>query len=144
MREMIYDTLKLSKALRVSFTPEQSDTLATAFSESTEDNVATKLDVAGLKIEIVDLRTELKTEIADLRTELKTELAELRTELKTKIADLRTELKTEMAELRTELRTDIANLRVDMVRWIAGAIAFNLLGTIGIMATVAELVLKAK
>ena len=130
---MIYDTLKLSKALRVSFTPEQSDTLATAFSESTEDSVATKLDIAGLKTEIADLRTELKTEVADLRTELKTE-----------IAGLRTELKTEIAGLRTELKTDIANLRVDMVRWIVGAIAFNLLGTIGIMVTVAELVLKAK
>ena len=33
---MIYDTLRLAKALRVSFTPEQSEALAQAFSESTE------------------------------------------------------------------------------------------------------------
>lgn len=133
---MIYDTLKLSKALRVSFTPEQSDTLAQAFAESTEDNVATKLDIAEVKTEIAQLRTEVKTEIA----QLKTEIAELRTEVKTDIA----QLKTEMAALRVELKTDIATLKVDMVRWIVGAIAFNLLGTIGLMIAVAELVLKTK
>ena len=111
---MIYDTLKLSKALRVSFTPEQSDTLAQAFSESTEDSVATKLDIAGLKVEIA----ELKVEIAELRAELRTEIA--------------------------AVRTDVAELKIDMVRWIVGAIAFNLIGTIGIMIAVAELILKAK
>ena len=126
---MIYDTLKLSKALRTSFTSEQSDTLAQAFSESTEDTVATKLDVAGLRADTADLRTELKTEIAALRIDM---------------ADLRTELKTEIAALRVELKTDIANLKVDMVRWIVGAIALNLLGTIGIMIAVAQLVLRAR
>ena len=104
---MIYDTLRLSKALRTSFTPEQSDTLAQALSESTEDNVATKLDIATLKTEMAELRAGI-------------------------------------ADLRTELKTDIATLKVDMVRWIVGAIAFNLLGTIGIMIAVAELVLKSK
>lgn len=115
---MIYDTLKLSKALRVSFTPEQSDTLALAFSESTEDHVATKVDVAELKAGTADFRTELKSDIAELRAELK--------------------------ELSIELKNDIATRKVDMVRWISGAIAFNLLGTIGIMIAVAELVAKAK
>ena len=133
---MIYDTLKLSEALRVSFTPEQSDTLAQAFSASTESTVATKLDIAELKAEIADVRTE----IADVRTELKIEIAALRTE----IANLRTEVKTDIAALRTEVKTDIATLKVDMVRWIVGAIAFNLLGTIGIMIAVAQPVLRAK
>ena len=111
---MIYDTLRLAKALRVSFTPEQSETLARAFSDSTEDSVATKLDIAGLKVEIAELRTELRTEIAAVRTEI------------------------------AALRTDMAALKVDMVRWIVGAIAFNLLATIGVMIAVAELVLKTK
>ncbi len=111
---MIYDTLRLAKALRVSFTPEQSETLAQAFSDSTEDSVATKLDIAGLKVEIAELRTELRTEIAAVRTEI------------------------------AALRTDMAALKVDMVRWIVGAIAFNLLATIGVMIAVAELVLKTK
>ena len=93
---MIFDTLKLSKALRVSFTPEQAETLAQAFSESTEDSVATKVEIA-----------ELRTEIA-------------------------------------AVRTDVAALKVDMVRWIAGATAFNLVGTTGVMIAVAELVLETK
>ena len=99
---MIYDTLSPSKALQVSFTPEQSETLARALSQSTDDSVATKLDIAALKTDIAALRDG------------------------------------------AALKTDIANLKVEMVRWIVGVIAFNLLGTIGIMVTVAELVLKAK
>lgn len=35
-------------------------------------------------------------------------------------------------------------MKVDMVRWIVGAIAFNLLATIGVMIAIAEPVLKAK
>ena len=111
---MIYDTLRLSKALQVSFTLEQSETLARALSESTEDHVATKLDIAGLKAEFA----KLKTEIAELKSELKMEIA--------------------------DVRTQVANLKVAVVRWFVGAIAFNLLGTIGIMIGVAELVLKTK
>ena len=48
---------------------------------------------------------ELRTEMADLRTELRTEMADLRTEVRTGAASLR----TEMADLRTELRTEIAD-----------------------------------
>ena len=118
---MIYDTLRLAKALRISFTPEQSETLAQAFSESTEDSVATKLDIAGLKTDIANL----KVEIAELRSELRTEIAAVRTEI-------------------AALRTEMAALKIDMVRWIVGAIAFNLLATIGVMIAVAELVLKTK
>ena len=118
---MIYDTLKLSKALRVSFTPEQSDTLAQAFSASTEDNVATKLDIAQIKTEIAQLRTELKTDIAAIRGES----AAVRGEIAA--------IRGEIAAVRAELKNDIANLKVDMVRWIVSAIAFNPLGTIGIM-----------
>lgn len=107
MPAMIYDTLRLAKARGVSCTPEQSETLAQAFSDSTEDSVATKLDIAELKTEIAEVRTELRTEIAALRSE-------------------------------------IATLKTDMVRWIVGAIAFNLLATIGVMIAIAELVLKTK
>ena len=92
---MIYDTLKLSRALRTSFTAEQADTLATASSESTEDTVATKADILVLKADIANLRSEMKTGIATLKT--------------------------------------------DVVRWIMTAIAFNFLGTVGLMVIVATL-----
>ncbi len=60
---MIYDTLKLSQALRTSFTPDQAETLASAFAESTQDTVATK---AGVR----ELRPELKTDVASMKTDL--------------------------------------------------------------------------
>ena len=90
---MIYDTLKLSRALRASFTEEQADTLARASSASTEVSVATKADVLALKAEIANVRGEV---------------------------------------LRAELKTD-------MVRWIVTAIAFNFVGTVGLMVLVAKL-----
>ncbi len=79
---MIFDTLKLSQALKGEFTSAQAEALASALAANTQDAVATKSDLTELKIELV--------------------------------------------------------------RWIVGAIAFNLLGTIGIMITVAELVLKSR
>jgi hypothetical protein len=46
-------------------------------------------------------KEHLRAELADLRTEM----AELRTDLKTDMAELRTDLKTDMAELRTEMHS---------------------------------------
>lgn len=36
---------------------------------------------------------------------------------------------------KDDLKTEVATLKVDMVRWIVGAIAFNLLGTAGLIVT---------
>jgi len=45
--------------------------------ETNNNQPATKGDLALLKTDITDLRTELKTDIADLRTELKTDIKDL-------------------------------------------------------------------
>jgi hypothetical protein len=49
-------------------------------------------ELAGIRTEIADLRTEVRTGLADLRTESRTGLAGLRTETQTGLADLRTEM----------------------------------------------------
>ena len=47
--------------------------------ETNNNQPATKGDLALLKTDITDLRTELKTDITDLRTELKTDIKNLTT-----------------------------------------------------------------
>ena len=42
-------------------------------------------DIAQVKIEVAQVKTELKTEIAQVKTELKTEIAQVKIELKTEI-----------------------------------------------------------
>ncbi|MVN21106.1 hypothetical protein [Mucilaginibacter arboris] len=92
-----------------------------------KDVLATKQDIAELKIEIANVRNELKLEIADLRTELKTDLA-----------NLRTELKTDIANLRTELKTDIANSRSDVIKWMF----IFLFGQLAAIYAIVEYILK--
>jgi hypothetical protein len=74
-------------------------------------DVARQSDIAGLRAEMAQLRTELKGEMAELRTELRGEMAQLSTELRGEMAQLGSELRGEMAELRTELKGETAELR---------------------------------
>ncbi len=53
MSAVIFDTLKLSKALRATFSAEQADNIAEAVAASTQDHVATKGDLQDLKVEMV-------------------------------------------------------------------------------------------
>ena len=79
------------------------------------DNLVTKTEfhkeIAEIRMDIAELRSELKQDIAELRSELKQDIAELRSELKQDIA----ELHTEIAELRSEYKQDIAELRTEIV-----------------------------
>jgi ribosomal protein L29 len=94
------DTLKFARRLTdAGMDPRQAEALVQGLSEADSSDFATKADIAEVKTEIADLRTELKTEIADLRTELKAEIADLRTETKADNARLR----NDMVELKAEL-----------------------------------------
>jgi|GEM_PF-805511 len=89
--------------------------------------LATKADIANVRTEIADLRTELKGDIADLRTELKGDIADLRTELKGDIAGLRTEI----AEVRSDLKIEIAKIQGEFksIRlWMKLLVAIGILG----------------
>jgi hypothetical protein len=83
------------------------------------DHLASKDDVADLKADMADMRTELKADMADMRTELKADMADMRTELKADMADLRTELKAEIADVRAGLGAEIKDLRKDTVHEFA-------------------------
>ena len=157
---MLFDTLELSKALQTSFTPEQAETLVHALGKASVDQLATKSDIVGLKGEIAELRGELRSEIAGLRGELRSEIAGLRGELRSEIAGLRGELQSEIAGLRGELQSEIVDvrgkiealeanltgiiiaqnslLRADTVKWIVSALAFNFIGTAGLIITMTK------
>ena len=68
----------LSASLAQSLGEAQADTLMSLLPLPNEGGYATKVDLASVKTEVAELRSELKIEIAELRSELKTEIAELR------------------------------------------------------------------
>ena len=87
------------------------------------DEVATKGDLAVLRAEMAEMRSELKTELADLRAELKTDMAELRSELKSDIADYRSEVITELADFRKSMMSWLITALVAIIAALV-AVAF--------------------
>ena len=82
--------------------------------------VELKGDIAIVRRELSETKTELKGDIHSLRTELKGDMDNLRTELKGDIDKLHTELKGDMDSLRTELKGDMDNLRTELKGDISG------------------------
>ena len=95
MNTALYDVL-------IELGAKESTARAAADAVPDIQHLATKEDIAELKVEMAELRSELRTEMAELRTE--------------------------MAELRSEVRTEIAQLRTEMHRgiWVVG---FSIIGT---------------
>ena len=113
MNTALYDVL-------IELGAKESTARAAADAVPDIQHLATKEDIAELKVEMTELRSELRTEMAELRSEVRTEIAGVKTEM--------AELRTEMAELRSEVRTEIAQLRTEMHRgiWVVG---FSIIGT---------------
>ena len=68
----------LYTGLRDVLGPERAETPMSAIPLHDLDEVATKRDIAELRTDMAELRTELKTDIADLRSDLTDELDSLR------------------------------------------------------------------
>ncbi len=58
------------------------------------------------------------------------------------IARTFSEYATDPLITKRDLRHEMVNLKIEMVRWIVGAFAFNLLGTVGLMIALVKLVAK--
>ena len=81
-------------------------------------NLATKVEIAGVKTEIAGV----KVEMAELRSEVKVEIAGVKTEM----AELRSEVKIEIAGVKVEIagvKTDIANEFKGLYRYLWGMAA---------------------
>ncbi len=128
MSMISFDALKLAKRLREAGMPsEQAEAVAEAEAEALgefiQSHLATKQDIADLKQEIADCRSELKQEIAACRNELKQEIADVRLE----IGDVRREI----ADCRSELKTEISGI----IKWNVG----TMIALVAIMLAVLRL-----
>jgi chromosome segregation ATPase len=92
----------------------QARAMAKALDKVLVAHLATKTEIAEIKTDVAEAKSELeirigevRTELAEARSELKTDVAELRAEL----AETRSELKTEIGAVRSELKTNIASVR---------------------------------
>ena len=95
------------------------------------DNLVTKTEfhkeIAEIRMDIAELRSELKRDVAELRSELKqdivelhTEIAELRSEYKQDIAELRTEIVALRADLQNEMKDGFAKMNRIFIQWLIG------------------------
>jgi hypothetical protein len=88
------------------------------------DNLVTKTEfhkeIAEIRMDIAELRSELKQDIAELRSELKQDIAELRSENKQNIAELRTEIVALRADLQNEMKDGFAKMNRIFIQWLIG------------------------
>ena len=107
-----------------------------SYIEGALPELARRSDVAEIRVELAEFKTEVRTELADSRTELagvKVELAEFKTEVRTELADV----KADVAVLDTppdkveqdvkgvkvsvnNLEIALSNMETRLVRWMIG------------------------
>lgn len=87
----------------------QASYLRDAFVEQ-ERTLATKIDLAELRVDFGGLRGELRADFAELRADFEG----LRGELRADFEGLRSEVRTEIQSVRTEMATLRADLREEM------------------------------
>jgi hypothetical protein len=61
MSALLFDTLRLSRTLRDKghFTTEQAETLAEALSEASQNDLATKADIAQLEAKLAETKADI-------------------------------------------------------------------------------------
>ena len=88
------------------------------------DNLVTKTEfhkeIAEIRMDIAELRSELKQDITELRSELKQDIAELCSEYKQDIAELRTEIVALRADLQNEMKDGFAKMNRIFIQWLIG------------------------
>jgi hypothetical protein len=104
MGMIAFDTLKFTRKLEsVGVARDHAIGIAEALADVQQEsvqNLATKDDIAAVRVEIQQVRVEIQ----QVRTELLGEIQQVRTELLGEIQQLRTEVFGEIAKLRSEMK----------------------------------------
>ena len=101
-----------------------------------------RVEMAGVKIEMVELGSELRVEMAGVKIEMaavKVEMVELGSELRGEMAGVKIEMagmRGEITELRGEVKGQIGELRGEIKAQLPRLYAANLVGMIGVAALV--------
>jgi uncharacterized protein YlxW (UPF0749 family) len=116
---------------------------------ASQEQLATKLDVAEakaeVKAELAALRTELKGDVAALRTALQADMAELKTEIQAVQTELQGNIatvRTDMATMRGELRTEIQAAKNSALTWTIGVLGTLYVLGFGLLYTLVQRGLK--
>ena len=110
----LYDTVseKIGK--------EGAAALASYLSKFTDERVKANIDNLVTKTEFHKEIAEIRMDIAELRSELKQDIAELRSENKQDIAELRTEIVALRADLQNEMKDGFAKMNRIFIQWLIG------------------------
>ena len=147
MSTMTFDKLAYVDRLRAAgFDEPQARAMADGLDQALREEVATKSDIAALRVEFKSelgaLKNELRGELGALKNELKGEMGELKSEMsgfkgemsgfKGELGGLKGELgmlRGEMGALKSELRGEVGGLKgellaamkadkVDLLKWV--------------------------
>ena len=98
---------------------ELYDVLRKNLGEEHAANLVSFLNLHSKRSREEDAKTlASKTDLADVKMELKQDISNLRTEVKLEISDLRTEVKLEISQFRTEVTKNIGETKTDIIRWM--------------------------
>lgn len=133
MSTMTFDKLAYVDRLRAAgFDEPQARAMADGLDQALREEVATKSDIAALRVEFKSelgaLKNELRGELGALRNELKGEMSELKGEmsgfkgelgmLRGEMGALKSELRGEMGGLKGELLAAMKADKVDLLKWV--------------------------
>ena len=118
------DTLATHRAFRkAGIEPAHAEVIVEAINRA-DDRLATKDDLALLRSEFAEFRTELSGEIESVRTDLSGKIESVETRLGASIGlevgSARTDLRGEIASFRTDLRGEMASFRTEAQERFAG------------------------
>ena len=149
----MFDTYKAMNALmKAGFDNDQAVALVSTIGDALTGDLATKADIAEVKMEIAEVRgevAEVRVEIAEVKgqvAEVKVEIAEVRgqaTGLKAQMAADKAELKAQMAADKAEIKEDINGVRLGVLKqmWVLGLsiVTLNVSLTVGITVAAMKL-----
>ncbi len=134
---------RVFEILKGTFGPEAALLLMEYWGPRIPSDVARQRDVENIRLEVERTRAELLQEIEKVRQETQQMRAELLQEIERVRAELSQEVekvRQETLRIRGELLRELERLRADLLKWNIGFWATQMLGLIGIILALVQLI----